>query len=660
MALYYSLRNMNTGEIHKLRVGVFEASDTDISHPSSTSPATGIYDGKTFYRSNEWTATANPTFRSIGDSFADVNPDPTYWSSAYFQFVNHPTYYLKANDTQDSGYSNDYTTSYVYNIDTFEQERLSAHVLMRSYGVHIYHKRDTESTYTDAGNIGIINLYADGNIKTNVGAAIVEDNIVPYRWKSNLWSNGRVLFEPCLMFDSNTNTFCWFKYTDSVQIKGLNNTQSTTTKSNVLVSVSKNNVLSKNFMQSVQLSRNTYIDGVNVDTTSRRFTLSDINKLVTSYFTLDYQAFVAGNIAKFWGENDVQTSPTDVPMNLLLYYLLFNKDPDIPPYDPDKPPTEPTGPDDPPGGGGGNEDNSSDDILEPDLPTIDVTQAGIVKLYRLDISQLKNFTTFLWDSEWFNMISKLFNDPMQSVIALMGYNIYIPSSTVDMIQIGNVDTKVSANVIANSKIKIDFGTIHIDKYYNDYSDFSNTDVEIYLPFIGYRALDIYEVMDADITLMYYIDLLTGSFIAMLKISRDRFGTDLNSILYQIEGNMASQYPLSSQDETSYVQALLGTLDNKSVQFSALGNMKSIQERSGALNNVVGSLGVKNAYVRITRNIHHITNNYGKYTGYPYYTYTTIGSCRGFTKCKEVFINSNMGTPEEMAIIENLLKSGILI
>lgn len=648
MALAYKLRNRATGETFDFKVGLFNANETIEGSDSQKE-----YDGFTFYQSNRWKATGTPTFYSRGNTLEEINKDINYWLSNTFEFVNHPNYTLTFTSTMLQNYSN---FNWVWK-DTDTNLRVNVKASMQLLRGSINYKGREVGRFFAGDGYPFYYSYS----MEPTGDDSIEG--VPVCSNKSLFTNNLYAPSPTILFDSESGTFCC-ETINKATFRGVYNATITTAPANALVAIGDKK-LPLNFMQSQTVGRTKVLQGKEVSATFEYSVTTQggtkTNMYGQSYDTLytltDQQLY--RSTAQWAGDND-ESALQYVPTTFLLYYLLSDRTIDNPPYDPDKPPTEPSDPNDPPTGGGGSEDDSSDDISEPLLPTVDITASGIVKLYLLSTAELNSFSQYLWDSDWFNIIAKLFDDPMQSIISLMGFNLYIPTSGTDTIIIGNVDTKQSASVIRNSKIKIDFGTIHIDKYYNDYSDFNATDIEIYMPFIGYRALDIYEVMDADITLSYYIDLLTGSFVAMIKINRNRFGTDLNAILYQVEGNMASQYPLSSQDKTALMQGLLSTIDAKSVQFSTLGKMKSIQERAGTLNSVCGSMSVKNAYVRITRNIHHITPNYGRYTGYPYYTYATIGNCMGFTKCKEVFINTDMGTPSETEQIRQLLMAGIII
>ena len=63
-------------------------------------------------------------------------------------------------------------------------------------------------------------------------------------------------------------------------------------------------------------------------------------------------------------------------------------------------------------------------------------------------------------------------------------------------------------------------------------------------------------MNAELHLIYNIDMLTGGGTAMLKVTKNIDGTRLNSVLYSWGGNMASQVPLFATDYTQKINSLI--------------------------------------------------------------------------------------------------------
>lgn len=355
------------------------------------------------------------------------------------------------------------------------------------------------------------------------------------------------------------------------------------------------------------------------------------------------------------------------------YWLLMDTDSEDNPY-PDNPDNkDPSGQSKPNTGGNGNNPSggnpNSDIIYNPSLPTVNPISTGSVNLYQMDATTFRAFMSYLWSNPFYTAFIKLFQDPMQAVISTHIIGISVPTVRKENITIGNVTTDVQANVVGNNFVRANFSYLQIPEFYADASDYLETVVELYLPYHGYVTLNTFEVMGAKINLEYTIDVLTGSFVAVVTVSKTIDDTTLNSVLYQYNGNMAYQIPLSSVDYSSYITATLGAigaLTQKRIGSIVGGLVDSAlsidigYDRASTLTANTGYMSVKEAYVTILRPIHAQAPNFAHYVGYPYEGYVTLGSCSGLTICREVYINNVLGTDEETKEIKSLLMEGVIL
>lgn len=362
-----------------------------------------------------------------------------------------------------------------------------------------------------------------------------------------------------------------------------------------------------------------------------------------------------------WGSNINGMKPYD-----FFYWLLFDTDSEDEPY-PDKDPNkDPSGQSPPTTGGnpiGGNP--NSEDIPAPSTPTVTPISVGSVYLYEMTEETFREFMRYLWTDTFYTAFIKLFQNPMDAIISAHIIGIAAPTVRTDYITIGNVKTTVQASVVGKNFIGANFSILQIPEFYNDSTDYLNTIVELYIPYYGTVTLNPYEVMGATISLQYRIDVLTGAFVAMVEVNKIMDGTTLNSVLYQYNGNMAYQIPLSSVDYSSFVTTAISAVGNtvtkniKGLVDDAL-SLEIGYDRSGTLSSNIGYMSVKTAYVTILRPIHNLPPNFNKYFGYPYEGYVNLGSCTGYTKCRQVFINNVIGSEEETAEIKQLLESGVVL
>lgn len=333
----------------------------------------------------------------------------------------------------------------------------------------------------------------------------------------------------------------------------------------------------------------------------------------------------------------------------------------------DPPLPNPPAPDPPPPTGGG------------DTPGV-IIPAGAAEalwsIYNPTLAQVKQLGGWLWSSSFADQVLKILADPMQAIISC--HKIFgTPSiNGTGNIKVGYLDSGVSnVNIVDNQYTHIDCGYVNMYEYFGNVFDYAPyTDIQIYLPFVGIVPLRVEDVLRSTISVSYDIDVLTGTCLANINVLRDNAG----GVLYSYNGNCAVQYPLSSGSYMGLISTALsitGGFVAGGVAGGLVGgaltamNTKGTEiKRSGNLSGNAGAMGIKKPYVIISRPITAMAENYQKYMGIPTNSYAKLSDCKGFVKCKEVFISSgsfvsslmqNM-TAEQANEIESLLKQGVII
>lgn len=328
------------------------------------------------------------------------------------------------------------------------------------------------------------------------------------------------------------------------------------------------------------------------------------------------------------------------------------------------------------GGGGRSFDNTSDPVALPSLPSDPVLNSGFVTMYQMDVLKLNSLANFLWDASLFDTETwqKVLANPFDAIISLN----YIPASPTVLsdrpIQIGNITTNVSAAPVADQFVQIDCQTLDVEEYGGTYLDYNPyTKVEIYLPYIGFRDLNTDEVMDKTLHLIYNVDIVTGTCVANILV--------YNTVLYQFTGNCALSIPLTGRDAGKNFAALLslvsagavvgagaysGTLDAagavKAVSATAqavMGAKRNIQ-RSGSVSGAAGFMGGQTPYLIITRPRQALPESQNSFTGYPSFVTENLSDLTGFTTIESVHLEGIPGTSAEIAEIESLLSSGVIL
>lgn len=325
-------------------------------------------------------------------------------------------------------------------------------------------------------------------------------------------------------------------------------------------------------------------------------------------------------------------------------------------------PTEPIDPNMPNTGGG----------VTPPYVTPTGSASALYSVYNPSQIELNSLGAWLWSSNFVDQLLKLFNDPMQAIIGLHKVFATPPTSGTGNIKVGYLDSGVSSNLVSDQYTEIDCGTVKIDEYFKNALDYIKTDIYLYLPFIGIVPLNVEDVTRANINVKYKVDVLTGACLATVNVTRDANG---GGQLYAYAGNCAVQYPLSSGSYMGIVASALGIAGSIAgtvlsggamlpmalgVGASALGGARTRVEHSGSLSGNSGAMGIKKPYLIIRRPQTKIADNFEFMAGANNNIYDVLSGFSGLTRVKYVHLENIPATSDELAEIETLLKSGVMI
>ena len=322
----------------------------------------------------------------------------------------------------------------------------------------------------------------------------------------------------------------------------------------------------------------------------------------------------------------------------------------------------------------GNYDNSSDNIELPAIEDINIMSSiasDLVKAYQIDLANLNQLTSFLWSDGFIDTIKKLQNNPMENIQKLFYLPYDVEVSASETVKIGNTDSNIQGNRIVKQFQEIDFGNIDITEYYGNTLDY-NTELSIYLPFIGEKTLNIYDIMGGSLNLKYRVDILTGNCIAILSIVRKQNDVTLNSVLYTYIGDMSNSVPLTST-QNNFFKQILGNLTNPTalitssgVQFTTAGVSgvnATTYTHSGNIGGNNGFMSVLTPYLIIRRPVNVKPADYEKTFGYPAYTSDTLANQKGYCRYRECYYdNKHLDLEKDVAdeILNKLKTKGVYI
>lgn len=286
---------------------------------------------------------------------------------------------------------------------------------------------------------------------------------------------------------------------------------------------------------------------------------------------------------------------------------------------------------------------------------------ALFTVYNPTQAQVNALGAYLWTQNIIELIAQFFQNPLDAIISL--HLVYCTPSTGSPknIKLGYLDSGVAADVVTSQYVDIACGDVQIPELYRNALDYNNVDIQIFLPFIGFRALNNKECMGATLRVTYKVDVYTGICLASIYVVRP----GVSQLLYTFEGNCAIDIPLTSADRSRLVSGLItagvsAVTGNPAGVVGGLASVHASIERSGSFSGNAGAMGVKKPYVIIKRAISAQASNYSKQYGYPLNKSSRLGSFSGFTRVESVHVDIPRATDTEKRMIESMLKNGIII
>lgn len=323
------------------------------------------------------------------------------------------------------------------------------------------------------------------------------------------------------------------------------------------------------------------------------------------------------------------------------------------------------------GGGTGNFDLSSDTIGVPALPTLSAVDTGFITLYGPTLTQVQQLAAYMWQTgfDWTSLKNVIANP----IDAIMGFSIlpFTPDleNTASVVKVGNITTSVSMPKVTNQFKEIDCGSINMNEFWGSYLDYSPyTKCELYLPGVGIVPLDIDDVMNKTLSVVYHVDVLSGACVVFILSDGSQIAT--------YNGQLSANVPLTSNDFANTINGILGLAGNvgslvasggksaasaiPGIAANAVNSFKPNIQRSGALAGTGSLMATQYPFLIAQRPRQCLPENYNTYDGYPSYITDYLSNCSGFTQVEKIHLEIPGATEEEMKEIEEILKDGIII
>ena len=318
------------------------------------------------------------------------------------------------------------------------------------------------------------------------------------------------------------------------------------------------------------------------------------------------------------------------------------------------------------------------DVDFPDLPTgASALGFGVMSIFHPTASQLASALEIIWSMVDLSSLTDLFDTirdvvvkliykPEQYCVSLMIMPLNV-SGTSKKILFGKYDTGVTAPAIANQWQVVDCGSVTVPLKSGSAFDFAPyVKAMIFLPYVGFRAINANEIMGGTIYVKYYVDMYTGSALCFVKISNSNSNT---SVLYTYECNVAQQIPITA----SIYGNLIGTLIQASTAVisgnagaaaaavgSGINNLSPDVQVSGQLNANTGALGNEKPYIALHFPVQNLPNGFVDQNGYPSNVNVRLSTLSGYTEVDKIHLSVPGASQEDLEEIERKLSEGVIL
>lgn len=328
-----------------------------------------------------------------------------------------------------------------------------------------------------------------------------------------------------------------------------------------------------------------------------------------------------------------------------------------------------------------NPDNDSDVISTPLVPSINASV--FTHVYKMTPALLSNFKSELFSDNFWDAIKKWFTKPMDSIVALNIVPLALNDVTnLQPIQVGTRDMSAQGYLASGTVFPVDCGYVDINEYYGNFADYESTIIQVYLPYVGFIPIKTVDVMGGRLKLDYLVNIVTGDFVAFLRIIRNKFDINLNAVLYETSGNMFAQIPVTSADYSNVIQGVLNTITSTATTISSAvtGNVAGMVaggtgiaqgitqmvsapaiQRSGSFNKNASICTMRKPFVLLERPRIALPSTLQSEKGFIANFSAKLSSLTGYTEVKDCTVeNITNATKEEKDLIMSALKNGIYL
>ncbi len=219
-------------------------------------------------------------------------------------------------------------------------------------------------------------------------------------------------------------------------------------------------------------------------------------------------------------------------------------------------------------------------------------------------------------------------------------------------------------------VRVECGSLNIGEYFASFLDYANVTCEVFLPFVGYVPIDSEYWNGGTISVTYDINVIDGSFQAKIKSTSGK--SNLNdTVIAQYGGVACIHLPITGLNYSNVVSGLVnGAIGTTTSAMSGnvggavtnLANMAMLRPDNPMSNGYNASssfLSQRTPYLVIKRPTPQFSSLYPKEIGAPMNVARKLSSVKGFTIIDNPVLNIACND-KEYAEICSLLKAGVIL
>ena len=343
-----------------------------------------------------------------------------------------------------------------------------------------------------------------------------------------------------------------------------------------------------------------------------------------------------------------------------------------------------------------NWNSTTDSTIKVDADSSDGNDVEDLQFAQLNGSANKFIKSYILSYAELNSLALSFSNdisnpipvganPFASIISLKQYPFDISLPMISMWETEGIildkwNTGIAGKRLITQNMLRQIGSYKIEKKYNSFLDYEPfTTAEIYVPMCGRAKLPLNYIMGKTIIVYFASDLENGGCKAIVKcdeISAELAGTFSEDVSLTAENAGLKKLEMAYAGSNLMASAV-GTLvsgakaDSTGVSYSVINGVKSAIDMFSVENGnysvikgestpKVNFNNVSKCYIKISRPIIELPENYGRVNGFVVNKKLNLSNLNGYTICCNVDVDGLYCTENEKEMLKGIMESGFYI